>query len=127
MKDGKQLYRFTYLLRLLPYQTNDIIEYKNEFYIVLKVSNNNIRVKNLVDWNDHNFDSRELENVMIRGEKKDFKKAIIVSQSKKDIQIMHPETYKTITFNKPNNFKSDSKQIEIIQINENIFLIPYDI
>jgi len=124
MKDGKQLYRFTYLLRLLQYQPSDIIEYKNELYIVLKISNNIIRVKNLFNWNDNSFDSKELEHAMIRGGKTDFRKAIIVSQTNDDIQIMHPETYQTMTFNKPNNFKSEEKHVKIIQIDENIFLIP---
>jgi len=60
MKDGRQTYRNTYLVRLPSFRKNDFIELKNKYFIVKGVHSSNVKVLNLLDWEETTV---ELKNI----------------------------------------------------------------
>ena len=52
------------------------------------------------------------------------KEMILVSQTKEELQIMDPKNYKTYDMRKPKNIFFDLKKINIVKIEEEIFLLP---
>ena len=70
------------------------------------------------------IDVKEIEDANILGRDELIKEMILVSQTKEEIQVMDPKTYKTFELRKPKNISFDSKKIKVAKIEEEIFLIP---
>lgn len=124
MKDSKQVYRMTYLLRLPSFRKGDFISYKDSFFYISSISRNKIHVLELYGWTEIFFDVKEIEDANILGRDELIKEMILVSQTKEEIQVMDPKTYKTFELRKPKNISFDSKKIKVAKIEEEIFLIP---
>ncbi|OYT57375.1 hypothetical protein B6U70_02460 [Euryarchaeota archaeon ex4484_162] len=124
MKNGRQIYRMTYLIRLPSYQKNCFISLNNSFFLILSISRNKIRVVELSSWKETIFDSKTLQKATVMGHEKLIKNAIVVSQSKDEIQIMDPDTYKVVYVRKPQPMFFDSDKVKIVKLDDHIFLFP---
>jgi len=124
MKDSKQVYRMTYLLRLPSFRKGDFITHKDSFFHISSISRNKVHVFELSEWTEKLFDVKEIENTNILGRDELIKEMILVSQTKEEIQAMDPKTYKTFEVRKPKNISFDSKKIRVVKIEEEIFLLP---
>lgn len=124
MKDSRQIYRMTYLLRFPPYQKGDFISHENSFFYISSINGNKVHVFELSNWSRRVFSSKELKKATILGGKKLIKEMIFVSQSQDEVQLMDPETYKTLDVKKPKNISFNSKIINVIKLEDQIFLFP---
>ncbi|MDH7517790.1 MAG: NMD3-related protein [Candidatus Thermoplasmatota archaeon] len=124
MKDSKQLYRMTYLIRLPAYRKNDFISYKKSFYLITSIHANRVHMIRLDNWEETSVDVKELEKTKILGGKNLVKEMIFVSQSKKEVQLMDSKTYETIDVQKPKNITYNTEKIKVVSIEDQIFLIP---
>ena len=124
MKDSKQVYRMTYLLRLPSFRKGDFISHKDSFFYISSISRNKVHVLELYGWTEKFFDVKEIENTNILGRDELIKEMILVSQTKEEIQVMDPTTYKTFEMRKPKNISFDSKKVIVAKIEEEIFLLP---
>jgi len=123
MKDGKQLYRVTHLLRLPSYKKDDFIFFNKKYYKILRVTANKLKLINLKTWEETKVDMKEMEKSKIVLPDS-IKEMIIINQDDDEIQVMDEKTYKIKILKKPKsvNFKSD--KIMIISIDDNIFAYP---
>ncbi|MCX6666654.1 MAG: NMD3-related protein [Euryarchaeota archaeon] len=124
MEDSKQVYRMTYLVRLPSLQKGDIISFDNDFFFISSVRGNKIRLINLSNWEELVVDSKVLQNTNSLGGKELIKEMIFVSQSKGEVQLMDPETYKTIDIQKPKPTSYNTEKIKVINVEDQIFLMP---
>ena len=122
MKDSKQINRMTYLLRLPDYKTKDFIKYDNNYYKIISIHSNKIKLLNLSNWNEHTIEQKNLENIEKIKKKITKKEMIVVSQTEKEIQLMDTNTYKTININKPTEENIKSNKTFVIFIEDNCFL-----
>ena len=122
MKDSRQIYRMTYLLRLSPYKKNDFIKLKNKYYQILWVRGRKIKIKNLSNWEEITFDENTIEKVKILGGKELIKEMIIVSQKENEIQLMDPKTYEIKIIRKPKPVDFKSEKVQIVQFENKLFL-----
>ena len=127
MKDGRQQYRNTYLVRMPSFKKNDFIRLKNKHFLVKGVHSNQVKVKNLSDWDETTFELKQLENAKILGNKELIKEVILVSQTKNDLQIMDQKTFEIQTIKKPKQKDFPSKKIDVISIDDQIFISPLKI
>ncbi|RZN13564.1 MAG: hypothetical protein EF812_07395 [Methanosarcinales archaeon] len=121
-KDGRDVYRMTYALRLPRFKEGDIIKYNNSFLKVIRIGKNITAVDLLSDF------SVTLHKEQMKRAKKiagadDAKTAILISSDKTSMQIMDPDTYKTITTRKPVFISDDRKEVKIIKINDEILIV----
>jgi len=123
MKDSRQIYRMTYLLRLPSYKKNDVIKHQNRYYLVNSVNGNKVKIMNIANWDETFEDADNLQTAKIIGGKELIKEKIIVSQTKKEIQIMDPETYQIKIIKKPKPIQFNSEKIKTIKIDEQIFIL----
>jgi NMD protein affecting ribosome stability and mRNA decay len=49
---------------------------------------------------------------------------IVVSQSKKEIQLMDSKTYETLDVRKPRSLTVDSQMIKTVKLDGQVFLFP---
>ena len=124
MKDGRQVNRMTYLLRLPAYRKYDFISLDKSYFYISSIKGNRIHVIELSTWSERVIDLKELQKAKIIGGKELIKEMILVSQTKDEIQVMNVETYKTSEVKKPVNASFDSNKVKVAIIEDNIFLLP---
>ncbi len=124
LKDGRQIYRMTYLLRIPSYRKGDFILHDNSYFYISSISGNKVHTIELCNWTKRVFDGKDLKKIRIIGGKELVTEMILVSQSKDEVQIMDPMTYKTIEVRKPKLISFKTKKINIIKLEEIIFLLP---
>jgi len=124
MKDSKQIYRMTYLIRLPAYRKDDFISYKKSFYLIISIHANRVRMMSLDNWEETSVDIKELEKTKILGGKNLVKEMIFVSQTKKEVQLMDPKNYKTFEIKKPREINYKSTMVKTVKIDDDVFLFP---
>jgi len=122
MKDGKQVYRVTYLLRLPSHKKGDYVKIDNLYYQIISIQKNALKLLNLANWKEEVADLNHIKSFKILGGKELVKEMIFVSQTEKDVQIMNPKTYEITIIKKPKEHKINSKNVKIIKIENQIFL-----
>ena len=124
MRDSKQLYRITYLVRIPSFVKGDFLKIDNSFFLVISVHGNKVKMTNLVSWEDSTNDIKSIHKVKVIGGKELIKEMILVSQTKEEIQVMDPKNYVITIIKKPKIISFDSDKIKVIRINEQFFIHP---
>jgi nonsense-mediated mRNA decay protein 3 len=124
MKDSKQIYRMTYLLRLYPYNKGDILSDKENFYYVKNISKDKINFVELEKWDENSYDVKDLNKFVKKGGDELIKDMILVSQTNDEVQIMDKNNYKIYIIRKPKKIFFNTDMIKIIQIQDRFFLLP---
>ncbi len=124
MKDSKQIYRMTYLIRLPFYKKNDIIKIDNSFFLVKSTTGNKIKIINLENWSETAVETKKIQNISLIGGIEQIKEMIVISQTDDEIQLMNQKNYKILTVKKPIKQFFDVEKIKTFEIDNQIFLIP---
>ena len=124
MKDSRQIYRVTCLLRLPAIKKGDFISYKNRYYSVSSISKNKIHLLDLSNWDDQIIDYKQIKNPKIFGGKELISDTILVDQNDSEVQIMDEKTYKIRIVKKPKPVEFSTENIDIVTIEDQIFLLP---
>jgi nonsense-mediated mRNA decay protein 3 len=124
MKDSRQIYRMTYLVRLPAYRKGDFISYASSFYFISSINKNKVHVLDILNWSERVFDGKDLQKARILGGFELVKEMILVSQSKDEVQVMDPKNYKTYDVRKPRSTSFDYKTISVVKLEDQIFLLP---
>jgi len=124
MKDSRQVYKMTYLIRLPIFRIGDFISYEKSFLYISSISGDKVHVLELSNWIERVVNVKELDNALIHGGKELIKEMILISQTRDEIQGMDPNTYKTFNTIKPKEIFFDSTTIKIVKLNDEIFLLP---
>ena len=126
MKDSKQIYRMTYLIRLPLYKKNDIIRIKNMFFLVKTTTGNKIKIINLEDWSETTVEAKKIQNISLIGGVEQINEMIIISQTDDEIQLMNQKNYKIRTVKKPRKIFFKDEKIKTIEIDDQIYIIPQE-
>jgi nonsense-mediated mRNA decay protein 3 len=124
MKDGRQINRMTYLVRLPSYQKGDFMCHNNSYFYVTSLSGTKIHAVELSTWGEKVFDSSELQKARILGGNELVKEVILVSQTPEEVQVMDQTTYKTRDVRKPKAVVFAAATIRIVKIEDQVFLLP---
>jgi nonsense-mediated mRNA decay protein 3 len=123
MKDGKQIYRMTYLLRLYPFTKGDILSYDDVYYIIVKIIKNKIYLADLLKWGEKIFEAKDLSNYIIKKNEDYVKTMLLISQTEDEIQIMDKDNYSIYNLKKPKKLIFN-EEVKTIKIQDKIFLHP---
>ena len=124
MKDSRQVYRMTYLLRLPSFRKGDFISYGGSFFRISSISGNKVHVLELSKWVERVFDVKEIDSVSVLGGKELIKEMILISETKEELQAMDPSTYKTFDIRKPKGISFNSNKVRVVKFEDEIFFIP---
>ena len=124
MKDSKQVYRLTYLVRLPVFRKGDFISYKNSYYYVRSISKSKMHIMNLIDWSKQILDIKQIKNLNVIGRDELVKDMILINQKEDEVQIMDENNYKIIIVKKPKKINFSSEKIKVITIENQVFLFP---
>lgn len=124
MKDGKQIYRMTYLIRLPSLKKGDFIKHNNSFFNIVSVHGNKVKMIDLANWKETTVDLKTIQKVNKIGGEELVKEMILVSQTKDELQFMDPDTYKIQTIKKPKQITLKTEKIKFLRTEKQILLIP---
>jgi nonsense-mediated mRNA decay protein 3 len=124
MRDGKQIYRNTYLLRLPSYKKGDFIKLEKNLYKILSTRGNKVKILDISTWEEKIIEPKKLQKTETIDRKDNIKEMIVVDQNKDEVQIMDEKTYEIKTIKKPRPFNFVKEKIKTINLDDKTFLIP---
>ena len=124
MKDSRQVYRMTYLIRIPTYRKGDFFSFNNSFFSIVSLHTNKVRALELSTWTEKVIDGKDIQPSRIYGGKELIREMIVVSQSKNEIQLMNPKTYTTVEIRKPKTASVDTPMVKTVKLDGYLFLVP---
>ncbi len=110
-KDGKDVNRMTYLVRLPGFRQGDIIEHTGRDYYVRGMSRGVIRTVDLVTGDELPIKIGESHECVLAASKVTIKKAAVVLETDRDIQVVDPGNMMAIELRKPRGFSRKGEQV----------------
>jgi nonsense-mediated mRNA decay protein 3 len=124
MKDSRQLYRMTYLVRLPSYRKGDIFMHRGSFYGILSLHANKARAIDLSSWEEKVIDGKDITPSKIYGGQELVKEMIVVSQSRHDIQLMDQKSFTMFEIPRPKKATITTQLVKTVKIEGRVFLYP---
>jgi nonsense-mediated mRNA decay protein 3 len=124
MKDSRQIYRMTYLVRIPAYRKGDFFSLDNSFFFIESLHANKVRALELSAWTEKVIDGKNIRPSKIYVGAELIREMIVVSQSKNEIQLMDPKTYATVDIQKPKTASIDTTMVKTVKLDEYLFLVP---
>jgi len=111
MKDGREMYRNTYVVRIPEYVKGGYVEIDGRVFRVFNMGKR-IGVRDIETGEKKYFSRNEMSKVKIIDAEE--MEAIVLSSKEKEVQILDPESYKSVVLSKPEEMVVGEK-IKIIK------------
>jgi nonsense-mediated mRNA decay protein 3 len=92
-KNGRQLYRVTYSVRLPRFQKDDVVKIRNRYYQVLRVESHHVQALDLKDGNTKSVREDDIEKII--GNARNAEQALVVFADGKNMGILDPKSSQT--------------------------------
>ena len=123
-KDGVDVYRVTFALRLPEFVRGDIVSVNDR---VIEVQNfgKHVRGIDLETGKKIMEPTDRIKNITKLGSASDAVSAVLVADEGSTIQVLDPETYESVTIRKPEFLNVEAgNEINIIKTEKGIFVLP---
>ncbi|UCG68390.1 MAG: hypothetical protein JSV09_11320 [Thermoplasmata archaeon] len=121
-KDGKDVHRTTYSVRIPSYRAGDFVLFQGKLFKVLKVSMEKAFLRTLDSGENTFLSHKDLKESKIVGGSEIIYDMVVVSQSEKEIQVLDPDTLKTVDILKPRDFYVKSESVKVVKSEAGYFL-----
>lgn len=122
-KDGHDIYRVTYLVRLPPYRVRDILLINKRLYLVHSTGPQSAKVRDLRSNEMIVVPNSDLREVNVVGTSKDVLDAVVLMETEREFQIMHPLTFRTVEIKHPRNFERKGDTIKVFPYEGDLYFI----
>jgi len=123
MKDGRDIYRTTFAMKLPEFKKGDVV-YFDEKIIEIKNCGKRVTGTNLSNSSNFFTDGDKFKNAKLLGNTANAKDAVLISTEEKNIQILDPETFETVTILKPILFNAlPGSEIKVFKTEYGIFAL----
>ncbi len=124
-RDGKDVYRVTYVVRLPEFPTGTIILSRQHIYEICST----ISTTNAVDLETGNrtaLNAEALRTAELVGTRSDANRTLLVAIDADEAHLLDPETYVTLTIKKPPYIskEDEGKEIKVVKTQERVFILP---
>ena len=120
-KDGRDVYRATYLVRLPDLRAGDVVRWKGEIWMILRMRERSGTVMDMVTGAERNIGGSDLEGLMpVHGE---MVQAVVVSTSGNEAQVLDPVNLYTVTVRVP-RVPEPGGTATFFRCEEGLFLVP---
>lgn len=122
-RDGQEMYRLTYLVRLPDFHVGDVVSYDKRNYLLSKVSNAGGRITDLSTFKDRSIKRIEMNDLKVLIKAKDLTEANVISRSGREIQILNPRTFETTDMVIPEGSWA-GETVKVADIEGTLYYIP---
>jgi len=123
VKEGKQMFRMTYLIRISPYKKGDFLKHNDMFFHILSTYGNKAKIVDLSNWEKAAVDIKEIEESRILGGEELIVEMILVSQTKEEVQVMDPKTYEIEILRKPKPVDFKKEKIKVLKTDSQTYIL----
>ena len=123
-KEGRDVYRVTYLVRLPAYMRGEVVLHKAKPHLVMAITSTSTKLLDLKTHEPVNVGNMELHEVKVIGKIEDIHEAVVLTDSKREVQIMHPRTFATVEVRKPQHFEVSGETVRVFVHEEDVYLVP---
>jgi len=123
-KQGKDLYRVTFLVRLPAYRFGDIVRYEGKLHLVGALRANSTKLTNLKTSQGLMVSNSDMISAKVVGRKEDILDMVIVTETDREVQVMHPTSFKVFDLRKPPKFERKGDTVKVFQLDEEYYLLP---
>jgi len=127
VRDGRRVYRMTYLLRLFPFKKGDFINLNGTLYMVLSFSKNQVHTIELSRWEKYSFTSKDVIDSTLNEGRYTIKEMIVVNQIEDEIQVMDPDNYEIFEIKKPIKRPIKTDTVSIVISDDRMYILPRNI
>ncbi|PAV14313.1 NMD protein affecting ribosome stability and mRNA decay [Methanosarcina spelaei] len=125
MKDGKNIYRVTFSVRLPEFRPGDVIRFRGKI-IHIKSSGKKVNGTSLEDGSRFISTPEELKGAEKIGNMGNAVLTVLVSIEDNAILVLDPETYETVAIKKPMSFNAESgSEIPVLKTPYGIFALSH--
>ncbi|MDD2439660.1 MAG: NMD3-related protein [Methanosarcinaceae archaeon] len=125
MKDGKEVYRVTYSMRLPEFRPGDLVHFRGK---VIEIKNSGKKIIGL----DHSGGgtrytaaAEEFKGAEKLGRIEDATLTVLVSIEEHAILVLDPESYETVAIRKPASFSAEAgSEIKVLKTPYGLFALP---
>ena len=122
-KDGHDIYRVTFLVRMPPYRVRDIVQINKRLYIVHSTGPQSAKLRDLKSNEMFVVPNSDLREVNVVGKKDDILDAVVLTETDREFQIMHPTTYKTVEIKHPRDFERTGETVKVFPYEGELYFI----
>ncbi len=124
-RDGKDLQRVTYSVRLPRFTVGSLIFLKGEGYEICSAKST-MNVIRLRDGQCISLPVADVNKARLLGSRYAAQRAVIVSISKDEMQLLDPDTYNTLTVAKPPFISKEDagRETYVIKTTEGMYILP---
>lgn len=123
-KDGRDLTRMTYLVRLPEYEAGDIIEMNGKFFLLRRFEGNNLNLVDLSNWHESNITVGRLSRFEVLGRKTHVFSASVISETDREVRVQDPGTKEIFKLHKPAGYPAGQPVTAVIRTKKRLFLVP---
>lgn len=125
MKDGKNLYRITFAMRLPEFRPGDVIRFRGRI-IQIRSSGKKVNGISLEDGSRFISTPEELKGAEKIANIADAVLTVLVSIEENAILVLDPETYETVAIKKPMSFNAEAgNEIPVLKTEYGIFALSH--
>lgn len=122
-RDGIEMYRVSYLVRLPEFHIGDIVRYGKKYYLLTRVSSSGGKIKSLNNFADMTIRRPNMPELKVYAKATELEVADVISQSDNEIQIMDPRNYSTIDLLVPRN-ENIGDTVKFVRIDGVPYYVP---
>jgi nonsense-mediated mRNA decay protein 3 len=123
-REGKDVYRVTYLVRLPAYRYGDVVMFRKRMFQVGATRTSNAKLTDMRTGESLMFSHGDLQDAKVIGMKDEMLDAVVLTETDKEVQILHPTTMRPIELRKPPRFEVKKDTVKVFVHDEEIFLLP---
>jgi nonsense-mediated mRNA decay protein 3 len=120
-KDGKDLVRMTFLVRLPKYRRNDLVFIDGNIYEIIGYTKGKVTLVDITSGRRISRKPKEMEPVDVLGGQELLETAVVVSVEKDEIQVMDPKNYRTVQLKNPSREKT-GEEVKIVRHGDDLYL-----
>jgi nonsense-mediated mRNA decay protein 3 len=123
-KNGHGIYRTTFLVKLPKFRNGDIIEVEHKLIKIIEYKTTKVPAIDLEKGIKVFIKPKDVHKGKLLGYEDDLvQEAVVVAETKHELQVLDPDTYKTIDVIKPRSFCQKGDTVKLIKYKDNIYII----
>jgi len=123
-KDGKEIFRVTYLVRLPSYKIGDIVVQADRPYLIGGIGSRGTRLIDLRTHESMNINNADLRSAQAVGNKDEALEAVVLTESDKELEVMDPRNFKPAGIKKTQDFKRKGESVRVFPYEGELLLLP---
>jgi len=134
-KDGKDLYRITHMVRLPFYRAGDFVslpgnlsgaarDAKQRPFWVVSITGHHVLLRQLLTGDERKLNRNDMESARVVARREDVQSAVVVSEGKELVQVMHPTSFRTVDVNRPDyEVVVEEGNTDVLVLDETIYIL----